>query len=245
MRHTGATEMIYRGSYPPLWHMRTQNEFDYGVLQQHTLTIDIARCRWECIAPSAHHSLACRMLRVRTRNSTASKIRLYCGMQVNVHIQHPYVKLVCCAACCASIYHHKCTLSSEIQPLHLRHCQITSQSSAFTQSIPQITHQSKNRPSWYATDPHAKGSSRGSCSLATFLPVQRQEMHITLPVPEQDPQDSVAASDAAREAALAFEDCLDLEARLGCGCEDSRDMADASTAEGLVDPRPPQVPHAT
>ena len=60
---------------------------------------------------------------------------------------------------------------------------------------------------------------------------------MTLPVPEQDPQDSVAASEAAWDSAL--------EGWLGCGWEASRDMAEASTAEGLMDPRPPQVPHAT
>lgn len=39
-----------------------------------------------------------------------------------------------------------------------------------------------------------KGSKRMSCSRATFLPVQRQAIHITLPVPEQEPQRSPATA---------------------------------------------------
>ena len=43
---------------------------------------------------------------------------------------------------------------------------------------------------------HEKGSSRASCSRATFLPVHRQEMHMTLPVPEHEPHDSPCRSAA-------------------------------------------------
>lgn len=40
--------------------------------------------------------------------------------------------------------------------------------------------------------PSVKGSTRGSCSVASFLPVQRQEVHMTRPVPAQLAQSSPA-----------------------------------------------------
>jgi hypothetical protein len=42
--------------------------------------------------------------------------------------------------------------------------------------------------------PRVKGSTRGSCSVASFLPVHRQEVHITLPVPAQLAQVSPAVA---------------------------------------------------
>jgi hypothetical protein len=53
-----------------------------------------------------------------------------------------------------------------------------------------VTHMARARA------PHVKGSMRGSCSVAICLPVHRQPVHITLPLPAQNAHTSAVEGSA-------------------------------------------------